>query len=55
VERFLRLCTQSQWKRDRLAPAFYVGDPSRQPWTTRRLPLLSPGCMPESSQGESQD
>ena len=55
VERFLRLCTQSQWKRDRLAPAFYVGDPSRQPWTTRRLPLLSPGFIPESSQGESRD
>jgi NAD+ synthase (glutamine-hydrolysing) len=55
VERFLRLCAQSQWKRDRLAPAFYVGDPSRQPWTTRRLPLLSPGFIPESGQEESRD
>jgi NAD+ synthase (glutamine-hydrolysing) len=47
IGRFLTLCSQNQWKRDRMAPAFFVGDPQGATWTTRRLPLLSAGFTQE--------
>lgn len=43
VEKFLKLWTSNQWKRERLAPSFYVDDASVDPKTWCRYPILSGG------------
>ncbi|MCS7238609.1 MAG: NAD(+) synthase [Thermoguttaceae bacterium] len=45
--KFLRLWSQSQWKRARLAPAFIIGDSGPQGWALLRLPVLSAGVVSE--------
>jgi NAD+ synthase (glutamine-hydrolysing) len=41
IERFLNLWTRHQWKRERLAPSFYLNDVSVDPKTWCRFPILS--------------
>ncbi len=41
VKKFFRLWTQSQWKRERLAPAFHLDEASVDPRTWCRYPILS--------------
>jgi NAD+ synthase (glutamine-hydrolysing) len=43
VERFFRLWSVSQWKRERIAPAFHLDDESVDPKTWCRFPILSGG------------
>jgi NAD+ synthase (glutamine-hydrolysing) len=43
VERFFRLWSMNQWKRERLAPSFHVDDESVDPKTWCRFPILSGG------------
>jgi NAD+ synthase (glutamine-hydrolysing) len=47
VEKFFRLWTQSQWKRERFAPSFHVDEASVDPRTWCRYPILS--VSPEST------
>jgi NAD+ synthase (glutamine-hydrolysing) len=48
IDRFLELCARNQWKRERLAPVFYVGDDHPYPWTRVRLPILSAPLKPQA-------
>jgi NAD+ synthase (glutamine-hydrolysing) len=41
VERFFQLWGRSQWKRERLAPAFHLDDENLDPKTWCRFPILS--------------
>lgn len=41
LEKFLSKWSQNQWKRERLAPAFYLDDESIDPKTWCRYPILS--------------
>lgn len=41
VERFFRLWSRNQWKRERLAPALHVASRNLDPRTWRRSPILS--------------
>ncbi len=43
VERFFRLWTRNQWKRERLAPSFHLDDENLDPKTWCRFPILSGG------------
>ncbi len=43
VLRFFRLWSQSQWKRDRLAPSFHLDDYNVDPRSWCRFPILSGG------------
>jgi NAD+ synthase (glutamine-hydrolysing) len=43
IERFFTLWARSQWKRERLAPAFHVDDRNLDPRTWCRFPMLSGG------------
>jgi len=43
VERFIKLWTQNQWKRERIAPSFHLDDESVDPKTWCRYPILSEG------------
>jgi NAD+ synthase (glutamine-hydrolysing) len=43
IERFFTLWARSQWKRERLAPAFHVDDRNLDPRTWCRFPTLSGG------------
>ncbi len=43
VERFFRLWSRSQWKRERYAPSFHVDDQSLDPRSWCRFPILSGG------------
>ncbi len=43
VERFFRLWSASQWKRERLAPSFHLDDENLDPKTWCRFPILSGG------------
>jgi NAD+ synthase (glutamine-hydrolysing) len=43
VERFFRLFTRNQWKRERYAPSFHVDDENLDPKTWCRFPILSGG------------
>lgn len=47
IERFLRLWTQNQWKRERLAPSFHLDDRNVDPRTWCRFPILSGGFEEE--------
>lgn len=43
VERFFRLWTRNQWKRERYAPSFHLDDENLDPKTWFRFPILSGG------------
>ncbi len=47
VERFFQRWAQSQWKREREPPAFYVGEPSVDAKSGFRFPILSGGFEQE--------
>ncbi|HLV64796.1 MAG TPA: NAD(+) synthase [Polyangiaceae bacterium] len=50
VERFFRLFSRNQWKRERYAPSFHVDDESLDPKTWCRFPILSGGFERELSE-----
>lgn len=43
VERFFRLWSRNQWKRERYAPSFHVDDANLDPKTWCRFPIISGG------------
>jgi len=43
IERFLRLWSRNQWKRERYAPSFHLDDENLDPKTWWRFPILSGG------------
>ncbi len=43
IERFFRLFSRNQWKRERYAPSFHVDDANLDPKTWFRFPILSGG------------
>jgi NAD+ synthase (glutamine-hydrolysing) len=47
VERFFRLWSRNQWKRERYAPSFHVDDENLDPKTWCRFPILSGGFEKE--------
>jgi NAD+ synthase (glutamine-hydrolysing) len=47
LERFFRLWSQNQWKRERYAPSFHVDDANLDPKTWCRFPILSGGYQRE--------
>lgn len=47
VDRFFRLWSRNQWKRERYAPAFHLDDESLDPKTWCRFPILSGGFEKE--------
>lgn len=52
TERFFRLWSRNQWKRERYAPSFHLDDYSLDPRTWMRFPILSGGF--EKELGEMQ-
>ncbi len=50
VERFFRLWSRNQWKRERYAPSFHLDDHSLDPRTWCRFPILSGGFDKEIQQ-----
>jgi NAD+ synthase (glutamine-hydrolysing) len=47
VDRFFRLFTRNQWKRERYAPSFHLDDQNLDPKTWCRFPILSGGYSRE--------
>jgi NAD+ synthase (glutamine-hydrolysing) len=47
LERFFRLWSRNQWKRERYAPSFHVDDANLDPKTWCRFPILSGGYQRE--------
>lgn len=47
VERFFRLWSRNQWKRERYAPSFHLDDENLDPKTWCRFPILSSGFAQE--------
>ena len=47
TERFFRLWSRNQWKRERYAPAFHLDDLNLDPRTWCRFPILSGGFEKE--------
>lgn len=47
VERFFRLWSRNQWKRERYAPSFHLDDENLDPKTWCRFPILSGGFVRE--------
>ncbi|KAA9347799.1 NAD(+) synthase [Larkinella humicola] len=47
VDRFFRLWSRNQWKRERYAPSFHVDDENVDPKTWCRFPILSSGFEKE--------
>jgi NAD+ synthase (glutamine-hydrolysing) len=47
IERFFRLWSQNQWKRERFAPSFHLDDENLDPKTWCRFPILSGGFRRE--------
>lgn len=47
VERFFRLWSRNQWKRERYAPSFHLDDENLDPKTWCRFPILSGGFQRE--------
>ncbi|MEZ4373741.1 MAG: NAD(+) synthase [Polyangiaceae bacterium] len=47
LERFFRLWSQNQWKRERYAPSFHLDDENLDPKTWCRFPILSGGYARE--------
>lgn len=54
LKRFLRLFAQNQWKRERYAPAFFMGEESLDPKSWCRFPILSGGFSYEAEELELQ-
>jgi NAD+ synthase (glutamine-hydrolysing) len=54
VERFCRLFSANQWKRERLAPSFHIDDRNLDPRSWCRFPILS-GGLSGGSGGLSDD
>ncbi|MBO0935595.1 NAD(+) synthase [Fibrella sp. HMF5335] len=50
VERFFKLWSRNQWKRERYAPSFHLDDHSLDPRTWMRFPILSGGFEKELAQ-----
>jgi len=50
IERFFRLFTRNQWKRERYAPSFHFDDENLDPKTWCRFPILSGGYERELKQ-----
>ena len=50
IERFYRMWSRNQWKRERYAPAFHVDDRNLDPRTWLRFPILSGGFEQELSE-----
>ena len=50
VERFFRLWSRNQWRRERYAPSFRVDDENLDPKTWCRWPILSGGFEQELSE-----
>jgi NAD+ synthase (glutamine-hydrolysing) len=50
VERFFRLFSRNQWKRERYAPSFHLDDENLDPKTWCRFPILSGGFERELKQ-----
>lgn len=50
IERFFRLWSRNQWKRERYAPSFHVDDENLDPKTWCRFPILSGGFEHELKQ-----
>lgn len=49
IQKFYRLWSQNQWKRERLAPAFHLDEFNVDPRTWCRFPILSAGFKEELS------
>ena len=47
IERFFKLWSQNQWKRERFAPSFHLDDENLDPKTWCRFPILSGGFVEE--------
>ena len=47
IERFFKLWSRNQWKRERFAPSFHLDDESLDPKTWCRFPILSGGYAEE--------
>ena len=47
IEKFYRLWSRNQWKRERYAPAFHMDDENLDPKTWCRFPILSGGYQRE--------
>ena len=47
IERFFRLWSRNQWKRERYAPSFHLDDKNLDPKTWCRFPILSGGYQLE--------
>jgi len=47
TERFYRLWSRNQWKRERYAPSFHLDDENLDPKTWCRFPILSGGFARE--------
>lgn len=47
VDKFFRLFTRNQWKRERYAPSFHLDDESLDPKTFFRFPILNSGFQEE--------
>jgi NAD+ synthase (glutamine-hydrolysing) len=54
VERFFRLWTRNQWKRERYAPSFHLDDENLDPKTWCRFPILSGGFQQELADMQEQ-
>ena len=54
VERFFRLWTRNQWKRERYAPSFHLDDENLDPKTWCRFPILSGGFNQELNELRGQ-
>jgi NAD+ synthase (glutamine-hydrolysing) len=50
IERFFKLFTRNQWKRERYAPSFHFDDENLDPKTWCRFPILSGGYARELAQ-----
>ena len=47
VERFFKLWSRNQWKRERYAPSFHLDDHNLDPRSWMRFPILSGGFEKE--------
>ena len=54
VDRFFRMWTVNQWKRERYAPSFHVDDENLDPKTWCRFPILSSGYEVERAELRAQ-
>jgi NAD+ synthase (glutamine-hydrolysing) len=54
IERFFKLWTRNQWKRERFAPSFHLDDESLDPKTWCRFPILSGGYTEELANMRAQ-